>query len=116
MTARRTEQGGDEERIAIIIATRDQRIGAHIAAAKAAGQPWVGETLTWEELEQLFDGEWVLVDQVEDTEDFRVIRGRLLWHSPDPTEVERIGAELKPAHSAVQPVGKYPYDDVVVIL
>ena len=75
----------------------------------------MGEILTREEMEQRFDGEWVLVGDPELTDMNEVVRGEVLSHSPDRDEVYGRALELRPKSAATLCFKKIP-DDVVIIL
>jgi len=61
----------------------------------------MGEVLTKQEMEGLYDGEWVLIENPEVDEHLRVRRGVVLWHSKSREELYRKALELRPAHSAI---------------
>lgn len=61
----------------------------------------MGDVLTRSQIEAQFDGEWVLVGDVETSQTLEVQRGRVLYHSKDRDEVWRQAIALKPARSAV---------------
>ena len=75
----------------------------------------MGEVLTREQMEEQFDGEWVLVGDPDLTDMNEVIRGEVLWHCKDRDELYRKAMELKPRSSALLCFKKIP-DDVVIIL
>ena len=43
----------------------------------------MSEILTMEEIEQKFDGEWVLIEDVETDDKLEVIRGKVIFHDKD---------------------------------
>jgi hypothetical protein len=71
--------------------------------------------MTVEEIQSRFTSEWVLVGDPELTESLAVIRGRVLWHSPNRDEVYRKARELRPQHSAILYTGTLP-DEAAVVL
>ncbi len=75
----------------------------------------MNETLLLEEIERRFDSEWVLLEDPETTPDLEIIRGKVLWHSPDRDEVYRKALELRPKHSAIHYTGTIPEDMVVIL-
>ena len=75
----------------------------------------MGEVLTREQMEEQFDGEWVLVGDPDLTDMNEVIRGEVLCHSKNRDEVYRKMLELRPKHAATLCFAKIP-DDVVIIL
>ncbi len=70
----------------------------------------VGKVLTWARIEELFDGEWVLLEDPETEENLLVKSGKLLWHSKSREEIGRKALELRPTHSAVLYIGSPPKD------
>ncbi len=73
------------------------------------------EILSFSEIKERFDSEWVLVGDPEIDDDFSVKQGVVLWHSKDRDEVYRRAREMHPSHSAILYTGKLP-DDVAVVL
>jgi hypothetical protein len=64
--------------------------------------------LTLEEIQSRFTSEWVLIGDPELTESLVIIRGTVLWHSPNRDEVYRGARELRPEHSAILYTGTLP--------
>lgn len=75
----------------------------------------MNEVLTMEEIEERFDGEWVLLEDPELTEALHVTKAKLLWHSKDHDEIWRKAQEFDPVNSAVLFIGRPP-DDIDFIL
>jgi hypothetical protein len=73
------------------------------------------EVLSFAEIKQRFDSEWVLVGDPEADDGLKIKRGIVLWHSKDRDEVYRKAREIRPNHSAILYTGKLP-DDVAVVL
>jgi hypothetical protein len=73
------------------------------------------DPMTLEEIRSRFASEWVLVGDPELTESLAVIRGTVLWHSPDRDEVYRKARELRPRHSAILYTGTLPDRTAVVL-
>jgi hypothetical protein len=73
------------------------------------------DTLTLAEIHARFGSEWVLVGDPELDESLAVVRGRVLWHSPNRDDVYRKARELRPQHSAVLYTGILP-DAAAVVL
>lgn len=73
------------------------------------------DLMTLEEIQSRFTSEWVLVGDPELTDSLEVIRGRVLWHSPNRDEVYRKARELQPKHSAILYTGTLP-DEAAVVL
>lgn len=61
----------------------------------------IGQTMTREEIERHFEGQWVLLDDVERNAAGNVVRGRLLWITEHRDEVERKSLEFHPACPAI---------------
>ena len=73
------------------------------------------DLLTLDEIQSRFASEWVLLGDPELTESLVVIRGRVLWHSPNRDEVYRKARELRPQHAAILYTGTLP-DEAAVVL
>lgn len=73
------------------------------------------EILSFSEIKERFDSEWVLVEDPETDDEFNVKQGVVLWHGKDRDEVYRKAREMHPNHSAILYTGKLP-DDVAVVL
>jgi hypothetical protein len=73
------------------------------------------ETLTLDEMKDRFDAEWVLVEDPEVDEHFRVLRGKVLCHSKDRDEVYRKMVELRPKSSATLYFGTMPEGSAIVL-
>jgi hypothetical protein len=66
----------------------------------------MGEILTMEEIEKKFDGEWVLIEDVETDEKLEIIRGRVTYHGNDPDELHRRAKASKSDYIASRHIGK----------
>ena len=67
------------------------------------------------QIETRFSGEWVLlVNPVQDRQS-EIVRGELVFHSKDRSEVYREALKREDEHTAVFYVGKLPEDLVVVL-
>jgi len=73
------------------------------------------ELLSFSEIKERFDSEWVLIGDPETDDDLNVKQGVVLWHSKDRDEVYRKAREIHPNHSAILYTGKLP-DNVAVVL
>ena len=73
------------------------------------------QVLSFSEIKQRFDSEWVLIGDPETLEDLTINAGIVLWHSKDRDEVYRKAREIHPDHSAILYLGKLP-DNAAVIL
>ncbi len=75
----------------------------------------VGEVLTWGQIEDSYQGEWVLLEDPETEENLQVRGGKLLWHSKSREEIGRKLLELRPKSSALLYVGLPPKDSVFLL-
>ena len=66
----------------------------------------MSEILTMEEIEKKFDGEWVLIEDVESNEKLEIIRGRVTYHGNDKNELHRKAMKSESAHLASLFIGK----------
>jgi hypothetical protein len=66
------------------------------------------EMLTKQEIEERYPSEWVLIEDPEVDEQLDVIRGKVIWHSPDRDEVDRKMLELRPKSPATVYTGAWP--------
>jgi len=73
------------------------------------------EILSFSEIKERFDGEWVLIKNPETDVNFNIKQGVVLCHSKDRDEVYRKAREIRPRHSAILYTGRLP-DDVAVVL
>ncbi len=60
----------------------------------------MSEILTMEEIEKKFDGEWVLIEDVETNEQLEVLRGKVTYHGNDKNELHRRAMKSKTKHFA----------------
>jgi hypothetical protein len=75
----------------------------------------MSEVLTLAEMEDRFKSEWILVENPETDDSLEIIRGNVIFHSPDRDAVYRKAIELKLPNIAFLYTGKIP-DDAAVIL
>ena len=68
------------------------------------------KTLTIAEIESQFDSEWVLVEDPLTNESLEVQGGKVLYHSKDRDEFDRIMLEFHPKRSAVLFTGEASKD------
>jgi hypothetical protein len=72
--------------------------------------------MKWEHIKSKFDGEWVLIEVTQfDFENYQIIEGNVLYHSPDEDEVRKKGQELKPEGFAIEYFGEIPEDFAVLL-
>jgi hypothetical protein len=86
-----------------------------VTDATLARRKQMTEALTRQELENRFDSEWVLLEDPEVDEQFRVVRGKVVFHSKDRDEVDRKAIELRLKHAAFLYTGEIPEDSVIVL-
>ena len=60
------------------------------------------------EIEETFNGEWVLIEDPECNPMQEVVRGKVIFHSKDRAEVNTKMAELTRAHHALLYIGGLP--------
>ena len=73
------------------------------------------DVLSLDDINTRFTSEWVLVGDPELSESLVVIRGKVLWHSPNRDEVYRKARELRPQHAAILYTGTLPDETAVVL-
>lgn len=66
----------------------------------------MSEILTMEEIEKKYDGEWVLIEDVESDEQLEIIRGKVTYHGKDKNELHQIAMKSKSNHLASLFIGK----------
>jgi hypothetical protein len=66
----------------------------------------MSEILTMEEIERKFDGEWVLIEDIETDEQLEILRGKVTYHGKDKNELHRRAMESKTKHFASLFIGK----------
>lgn len=75
----------------------------------------MNEILSFSQIIERFEAEWVLLRDPETDDGFNIRQGVVLWHSKDRDEVYRKAREIRPEHSAILYTGRLP-DDVAVVL
>lgn len=75
----------------------------------------MSEVLTLAEMEERFKSEWILVENPETDEALEIIRGNVIFHSPDRDAVYRKGVELRPKDSAIVFTGEMPENTAIVL-
>lgn len=63
------------------------------------------EVLTMEEIERQFDGEWVLIEDVETDERLEILRGKVTYHGKDKNELHRRAKKSESDHLATLYIG-----------
>ena len=75
----------------------------------------MNEMMSYAQIEQEFDSEWVLIENPEVCSDLTVRSGTVVWHSKDRDEVYRKARELHPPHTAILFIGNLREDMAVVL-
>ena len=65
----------------------------------------MSEILPMEETERKFDGEWVLIEDVETDEKLEVLRGKVTYHGNDKEELHQKAMKSKSDHLATLYIG-----------
>ena len=73
------------------------------------------KVLTMKQLEARFSGEWVLLVNPVQSRESEIVRGELVLHSKDRSEVYREALKRQDSHTAILYVGKLPEDLVAVL-
>ena len=60
------------------------------------------------EIEERFDGEWILVEAPELDRSNEVVKGKVLFHSKNRDEVDAVAMRLRPKRSAFLYTGPIP--------
>jgi Asp-tRNA(Asn)/Glu-tRNA(Gln) amidotransferase C subunit len=66
----------------------------------------MSEILTMEEIEKKFDGEWVLIEDVEANEQLEVLRGKVTYHGKDRNELHRRAKQSESNYITTRYIGK----------
>ncbi len=66
----------------------------------------MSEILTMEEIEKKFDGEWVLIEDVEANEQLEVIRGKVTYHGKNKEQLDKRAMKSESDHIATLYIGK----------
>ena len=66
----------------------------------------MSELMTWQEIEEAFDSEWVLIEDPEMTPSLEILRGKVIFHSRSRAEVHERMVELPKMHHAVMQTGE----------
>ena len=75
----------------------------------------MNEILTLSEMEERFKSEWILVEDPETDESEQVVRGKVLFHSPDRDAMYRKAVELRPRDFAFLFTGRMPEGTAIVL-
>ncbi len=75
----------------------------------------MSKALTLKEIKDLFQSEWILIEDPETSPDLEIKGGKVIWHSKDRDEIYRKARELRPKHSAVLFTGELPKKSAVIL-
>ena len=75
----------------------------------------MSEVMTFEQIEQSYDGQWVLIAYTETDEDLKVVKGKVIAHSANKEDVYQALAEAGEQPLAIEYIGSVP-EDLVFIL
>ncbi len=70
----------------------------------------MSEIMTFEEIEQNYDGQWVLIAYTETDEDLKVVKGKVIAHSANKEDVYQALAEAGEQPLAIEYMGSVPED------
>ena len=70
----------------------------------------MSKIMTFEEIKQNYDGEWVLIAYSEADENLQVIKGKVIAHSPNKAEIYQALESVKEQPLAIEYIGKFPED------
>ena len=66
------------------------------------------KVMSWQEIKEAFDGEWVLIEDPEYTRSREFVRGKVIFHSKDRAELGAKMEELPRMHHAIKHIGGLP--------
>ncbi|MDJ1170820.1 hypothetical protein PMG71_15410 [Roseofilum sp. BLCC_M154] len=75
----------------------------------------MSELMTFEEMKQHYQGEWLLIAYRDLDDQMQVIEGEVLAHSPNPSHIYEMLASIPEQPLAIEYVGPIP-EDVAFIL
>lgn len=70
----------------------------------------MSKIMTFEEIEQNYDGQWVLIAYTETDEDLQVVKGKVIAHSANKEDVYQALAEAGEQPLAIEYMGSVPED------
>lgn len=73
------------------------------------------ETMSFEEIKQHYEGEWVLIAYTETDENLQVIKGEVIAHSADKEEIYQALESASDRPLAIEYMGQVP-EDIAFIL
>jgi hypothetical protein len=75
----------------------------------------MNEILTFDEIKARYAPDWVLVGDIQTDDSLVLQSGRVLFHGPDRDEVTRKMMEYPPGRYALEFLGTFPEDLVLVL-
>ena len=66
------------------------------------------KVMSWQEIEETFNGEWVLIEDPELAPTLDVVAGRVIFHGKDRAEISAKMKELPRMHHAIRYLGGLP--------
>ena len=66
--------------------------------------------MTFEQIEQNYDGEWVLIAYSETDEELRVVKGKVIAHSTNKEDIYRALENAVEQPLAIEYIGQIPED------
>jgi hypothetical protein len=70
----------------------------------------MSEIMTLEEIEQNYDGQWVLIAYTETDEDLQVVKGKVIAHSANKEDIYQALADAGEQPLAIEYMGQVPED------
>ena len=75
----------------------------------------MAEIMTYEEITQHYNGEWVLIAYTDTQDDLEVIKGKVLVHSPDKEDIYKYLESATEEALTIEYIGQTP-DDLAFII
>ena len=66
------------------------------------------KVMSWKEIEETFDSEWVIIEDPELTHSRDIVQGKVIFHSKDEAEVHDKAMELLRMRHAIIYIGGTP--------
>ena len=70
----------------------------------------MSEIMTFEQIRQNYDGEWVLIAYSETDEELRVVKGKVIAHSANKDDIYRALEKAVEQPLAIEYMGQIPED------
>ena len=70
----------------------------------------MSEIMTFEQIRQNYDGEWVLIAYSETDEELRVVKGKVIAHSANKEDIYRALEKVVEQPLAIEYMGQIPED------